>query len=66
MVRRIEATDAIEVYISDKMYVCIKQENPMGEDAVVAMLPLHVPRVIKWLQEAAAQVEGETVGITDE
>jgi hypothetical protein len=64
--RRIEGTDPVEVYISQKGYVCIKQESMMGqEDSIVMMLPIHVPLVVKWLQEAAAQVEGEPVGIIE-
>jgi hypothetical protein len=66
MTRRIEGVPAIEVYISDKGYVCLKQENPFGDESdVVVMLPVHVPLIVKWLQEAATQVENEPVGIIE-
>lgn len=64
--RRIEGTEPIEVYISEKGYVCIKQECMLGgDDSIVMMLPLHVPLVIKWLQEAAEQLDGVPVGIIE-
>lgn len=64
--RRIEGTEPIEVYISEKGYICLKQESMIGDDdSLVVMLPLHVPLVVKWLEEAAAQLEGMPVGIIE-
>ena len=55
--RRMEAVHALEVYIGEKGYVCIRQEDPLGDSAdVVALLPQQVPAVCQWLQECAAEV----------
>ena len=67
--RRMEAVHALEVYIGEKGYVCIRQEDPLGDTAdVVALLPQQVPAVCQWLQDCAAEVlartgvEGAAVG----
>ena len=55
--RRMEAVHALEVYIGEKGYICIRQEDPLGETGdVVALLPQQVPAVCQWLQECAAEV----------
>ena len=60
-----EAVHALEVYIGEKGYVCIRQEDPLGDTAdVVALLPQQVPAVCQWLQECAADVLART-GIAD-
>ena len=57
--RRMEHVQAIEVYIGERGYVCIKQEDPLGDtEDVVAMLPQQIPAIIQWLTECAAEVEG--------
>jgi hypothetical protein len=57
-IRRMETVLAIEVYVGERGYVCIKQEDPLGDtEDVVAMLPQQIPTVIRWLQECAAEVE---------
>lgn len=65
--RKIQGSEALEVYINKEGYICLKQDGALSQadDVVVMMLPLHVPIVVKWLQEAAAQVEGEPVGIIE-
>lgn len=56
--RRMETVQAIEVYIGERGYVCIKQEDPLGEtEDIVAMLPQQVPTIIRWLQECAVEIE---------
>ena len=66
--RRMEAVHALEVYIGEKGYICIRQEDPLGETGdVVALLPQQVPAVCQWLEECAAEVmarvgSGDTVG----
>jgi hypothetical protein len=53
-----ETVQAIEIYIGERGYVCIKQEDPLGEtEDIVAMLPQQVPTVVRWLQECAAELE---------
>ena len=65
--RRMEAVHALEVYIGEKGYICIRQEDPLGETSdVVALLPQQVPAVCQWLEECAAEVmarvgSGDTV-----
>ena len=59
VLRRMEHVQAIEVYIGERGYVCIKQEDPLGDtEDVIAMLPQQVPAIIQWLTECAAEVEG--------
>ena len=60
--RRMETVLAIEVYVGERGYVCIKQEDPLGDtEDVVAMLPQQIPTVIRWLEECAADVEARRV-----
>jgi hypothetical protein len=54
--RRMEAVHAIEVYIGEKGYVCIRQEDPLGDGETVAFLPQQVPAICQWLQECAAEI----------
>lgn len=63
MTRRMEARPALEVYLSDPGFICIKQENddfhrsPDEADAVIVLQPDQVPTVIAWLQEVLDQRE---------
>jgi hypothetical protein len=57
MQRRMEAQLATEVYVSDMGNICIRQEDPMGEDAVVVLEPARVPQIIQWLEEALADAK---------
>jgi hypothetical protein len=53
-----ETVQALEVYIGERGYVCIKQEDPLGEtEDIVAMLPQQVPTIVRWLQECAAEID---------
>lgn len=50
--RKIETRYGIEAYISEKGFICLKQEDPMqDEDQVIIMDPIDIPVIIKWLQE---------------
>jgi hypothetical protein len=52
-----EAVHAIEVYIGERGYVCIRQEDPLGDTAeIIALLPQQVPAVCQWLQECAGEI----------
>ena len=54
---RMEAVHALEVYIGERGYVCIRQEDPLGDTAdIVALLPQQVPAVCQWLTDCAAEV----------
>src|SRR5262245_61297849 len=56
--RRMETVQAIEIYIGERGYICIKQEDPLGEtEDIVAMLPQQVPTIVRWLQECAGEIE---------
>jgi hypothetical protein len=53
-----ETVLALEVYVGERGYICIKQEDPLGDTQdVVAMLPQQIPAIVRWLQECAAEVE---------
>ena len=55
--RRMKAVHAIEVYIGERGYVCIRQEDPLGDTAeIIALLPQQVPAVCQWLQECAGEI----------
>ncbi len=47
--------DAIEAYLSDDGYICLKQTDELGDDAIVMLLPHDIPQVIEWLQCLARQ-----------
>jgi hypothetical protein len=50
--------DALEVYISEKHYVCLKQTNPMErEAAIVALEPGLARQVAQWLIQLADEAE---------
>ena len=56
--RRMQTVLALEVYVGERGYICIKQEGPLGDtEDVVAMLPQQIPAIVRWLQECAAEVE---------
>jgi hypothetical protein len=58
MTRRMETVQAIEVYIGERGYICLKQDDALGDtEDIVAMLPQQVPTIVRWLQECAAEVE---------
>ncbi len=42
--------DAIEAYISEDGYICLRQTAEMGGDTIVMLLPHDIPQVIEWLQ----------------
>lgn len=53
---KLKGRDEIEAYISEGGYICLKQDNPMGEDpSIITMLHHDIPQIIAWLQ----QLEGE-------
>ena len=45
-----------EVYDSQAGFVCVKQ-NSNGSDNVVIFTPEQIPTLVKWLTEAAAELE---------
>jgi hypothetical protein len=48
--------ETIEAYISEGGYICLKQDNSMGEDpGIITMLPQDIPQIIKWLQQLASE-----------
>jgi hypothetical protein len=52
MTRRMESRNAIEVYVSDKNFVCIKEEDFHDGDKIIVLEPSQVPHLIEWLKEA--------------
>jgi|JI81BgreenRNA_FD_contig_121_50589_length_1051_multi_2_in_0_out_0_1 hypothetical protein len=65
MPKRIPPRDAIEVYVSDKGYVCIKQLGAL-EESIVALEPSQVPTVIRWLQGSLPEATELFVGVEDD
>ena len=52
MTRRMESRNALEVYVSDKNFVCIKEEDFQDGDKIIILEPSQVPTLIEWLREA--------------
>lgn len=53
---KLPGRDTIEAYISEGGFICLKQDNPMGEDpSIISMLPTDIPTVIGWLQHLACE-----------
>ncbi len=55
--RRLPAEGAIEVYVSDVGYVCIKSYDPVrAEEHVIALEPSRAAKVIRWMQECLEEI----------
>ena len=53
---KLPGRDTIEAYISEGGFICLKQDNPMGEDpSIISMLPTDIPTVISWLQHLVGE-----------
>jgi len=46
---RLSSRDAAAVYVSEKGYVCIKQENLHEDDSIIMLQPDQVPTIMTWL-----------------
>jgi hypothetical protein len=60
--RRLETREAIEAYISENGFICLKQDATADSgdpDSIIAMMPHDVPLIIKWLQDILKEVESE-------
>ena len=66
MPRRMEERPALEVYVSEKGYVCIKQERLHDEDVVVAIEPGQVLAVVQWLKDAQPEAQEIFEGIIND
>lgn len=54
---KILGRNAIEGYVSEAGFICLRQEGGLGDDpSVIVMLPQDVPTVVSWLQELASQL----------
>ena len=49
---RMPSRDAVAVYVSEKGYVCIKQENLHEDDSIIMLQPDQVPTIMTWLDDA--------------
>lgn len=47
------AREAIEAYISEEGYICLRQTPETGDEAIVMLLPHDIPQVVEWLQGLA-------------
>lgn len=52
---KLPGRDTIEAYISEGGFICLKQDNPMGDPSIVLMLPTDIPTVVGWLQHLAGE-----------
>ena len=53
---KLPGRDTIEAYISKDGFICLMQENPMGEDpSIISMLPTDIPTIIGWLQHLVGE-----------
>jgi hypothetical protein len=61
--RRLSEMPATEVYYDpEHRQVCIRQEDPMRDEAEVVYFPPPViPQIIRWLEEAAREAAVEDV-----
>ena len=58
--RRLETREAIEAYISEGGFICLKQDNSVEQhEDTICMLPHDVPKIINWLQELLKEIESE-------
>ncbi len=59
---------AVEVYVTDVGYVCIKQTGDMYGDAdsLVLLEPSQVLTVIRWMQDALPDAERQFTGIEED
>lgn len=57
---KLPGRESIEAYISDGGYICLKQENSLGDDpSIIVMFKNDIPTVVKWLQTLAEQMDDE-------
>jgi hypothetical protein len=55
---KLPGREAIEAYISDAGYICLKQENSLGDEpSVIVMFKNDIPTVVRWLQALAEQMK---------
>ena len=58
---KLPGRETIEAYISDAGFICLRQENSLGEEpSIIAMFKDDIPTVIRWLQTLAKQMEDES------
>ena len=57
MNRTLRARNEIEVYTSDKGFVCIREDDPSEGERIIILEPEQVPTIIGWLQECLIEVE---------
>lgn len=48
--------DAIEAYKSEDGYICLRQTDEMGDEAIITLLPHDIPQVVEWLQRLAGKL----------
>jgi hypothetical protein len=62
---RMPGVDAIEVFADTDGYIILRQDDRLSDtdSAVVRLLPVQVPAVIKWLQQAAKDAEQEAASV---
>lgn len=49
--------DETEVYVSEAGYVCIKQVGWDGEASVITLMPIHVPAVVKAMNDSIKEAQ---------
>jgi hypothetical protein len=55
--RKIEATNSVEVYPTDKNQICIKQEVYGFDDQFVIFHPRHADEIARWILEVKEELE---------
>jgi hypothetical protein len=57
---KLPGREAIEAYVSDAGYICLKQENSLTQEpSIIVMFKNDIPTIVKWLQALAESIEDE-------
>lgn len=55
---KLPGREEIEAYVSEAGFICLKQQDALGNDpSIIMMFPSDVPVVIGWLKQLAEQEE---------
>lgn len=53
---KLPGRETLEAYISEGGFICLKQDNSMGEDpSIITMLPTDIQQIVTWLQQLAGE-----------
>lgn len=57
---KLPGREAIEAYVSDAGYICLKQENSLTQEpSIIIMFKNDIPTIVKWLKALAESIKDE-------